>query len=244
MGRRLRLHEGKAWIYSCVFILSTAGGHTSLLGFGVPFGSGSLQVGEKAILKCRSDYAYGQNPPPGGKIGPGDTLLFDVELLGFHEKKKERWEMDDDEKVAEADRLKDEGNAAFKANNFHEAVSKYNEAAEYVQFVTSATDLLVACYGNACMALLKLEDWSAALERANKALEKDPNNLKVLYRRGVARGHLGMPEQGLADLERVLNLDPGNKPAQAEIQKLRRQIAAAAKREKAAFSGLFNRASV
>lgn len=57
----------------------------------------------------------------------------------------------------------------------------------------------------------------------------------------TARGRLGMPEEGLADLERVLNLDPANKTAQVEMQKLRRQIAVAAKREKAAFSGFFNK---
>lgn len=50
-----------------------------------------------------------------------------------------------------------------------------------------------------------------------------------------------MPEEGLADLERVLSLDANNRPAQVEIQKLKRQITAAAKREKAAFSGFFNK---
>ena len=134
-------------------------------------------------MKCRSDYAYGASPPPGGKIGPGDTLLFDVELLGFHEKQKEKWEMDDQEKIAEANRLKEEGTEAFKANQFEEAVSKYNQAVEFVQFVNSATTLLVACYSNASMAYLKLEDWGNALDKASKALEKEPQNVKVLYRR-------------------------------------------------------------
>ena len=59
--------------------------------------------------------------------------------------------------------------------------------------------------------------------------------------RAVARGHLGMPEQGLVDLELVLQLDPTNKSAQVEVQKLRRQIATAAKKERAAFSGFFNK---
>lgn len=39
-------------------------------------------------------------------IKAGDTLLFDVELLGFHEKAKERWEMSAAELMAEALKMK------------------------------------------------------------------------------------------------------------------------------------------
>lgn len=39
-------------------------------------------------------------------IKAGDTLLFDVELLGFHEKAKEKWEMSAKELMAEATKLK------------------------------------------------------------------------------------------------------------------------------------------
>jgi hypothetical protein len=41
-----------------------------------------MTVGEKAVLTCRSDYAYGQR----GYLPTtpaGATLLFDVELLSF-----------------------------------------------------------------------------------------------------------------------------------------------------------------
>lgn len=39
-------------------------------------------------------------------IKAGDTLLFDVELLGFHEKAKERWEMSAAELMEEAIKTK------------------------------------------------------------------------------------------------------------------------------------------
>ena len=45
-------------------------------------GFAAMKRGEKAILTCRSDYAYGdQGSPP--KIPGGATLLFEVELIGF-----------------------------------------------------------------------------------------------------------------------------------------------------------------
>lgn len=42
----------------------------------------------------------------GGVIKPGSTLLFDVELLDFYEKAKERWEMSAAELMAEALKIK------------------------------------------------------------------------------------------------------------------------------------------
>merc|ERR1711879_779994 len=45
-------------------------------------GIGLMQVGEKAILTCTPDYAYGSRgfPPV---IPPNSTLVFEVELLGI-----------------------------------------------------------------------------------------------------------------------------------------------------------------
>ena len=51
-----------------------------------------MKVGEKAKLVIRSDYGYGdQGHPP--TIPGKATLVFDVELLGFQEKEKQKWEV-------------------------------------------------------------------------------------------------------------------------------------------------------
>jgi tetratricopeptide (TPR) repeat protein len=91
-------------------------------------------VGEKAILKCRADYAYGDSPP-GGSIPPGATLLFDCELVGFAPKKKEKFEMSTAEKVAEATALKEQGTALFKAGQFAEAAAAYVEGVSYLEYL-------------------------------------------------------------------------------------------------------------
>jgi FKBP-type peptidyl-prolyl cis-trans isomerase FklB len=46
-----------------------------------------MPVGSKWQLFIPADLAYGDQPPPGSDIGPGDTLIFDVELLSIGEKK-------------------------------------------------------------------------------------------------------------------------------------------------------------
>ncbi len=47
------------------------------------FSEGLMQIGEggKIILFIPSDLAYGNNPRPGGVIQPGDTLIFECELI-------------------------------------------------------------------------------------------------------------------------------------------------------------------
>jgi len=89
-------------------------------------------VGERAILKCRADYAYGeQGSPP--KIPSNATLEFDCELLSFGAKKKAVWEMSKNERLAEATAEKEKGTEAFKAGKFAEASDAYQEAARYLK---------------------------------------------------------------------------------------------------------------
>ena len=51
-----------------------------------------MKIGEKAKLVIRSDYGYGDRGHP-PTIPAKATLIFDVELLGFQEKEKEKWEV-------------------------------------------------------------------------------------------------------------------------------------------------------
>lgn len=114
-----------------------------------------MKVGEKAILRCRSDYAYGKTGSP--PVIPADaTLDFDVELLGFGPKKKERWEMSPAEILESATKLKDEGTALFKQKEFEEACGLYEEAAELLAqkddndyMTVEAKTIWIACKLNA-----------------------------------------------------------------------------------------------
>jgi FKBP-type peptidyl-prolyl cis-trans isomerase len=47
-----------------------------------------MPVGSKWQLFIPTDLAYGDNPRPGGVIGPGDTLIFEIELVSIGEEKK------------------------------------------------------------------------------------------------------------------------------------------------------------
>ena len=72
-------------------------------------------------------------------------------------------------------------------------------------------------------------------------LSKDPNSVKALFRRAVARNHLGMEEEALVDLQKALILDPNNAPVKAEIAKSKKQIAAANKKDKGKYGNMFSK---
>ena len=88
-------------------------------------GVATMHRGEKAVLYCRSDYAYGDSGSP-PKIPGGATLKFEVELLDWGEKEKERWEYSAREKIEQAAELKAEGGTAFKAGEW-EAAARHEE---------------------------------------------------------------------------------------------------------------------
>jgi FKBP-type peptidyl-prolyl cis-trans isomerase len=43
-----------------------------------------VPIGSRVVLECTAADAYGDAPQPGGKIKPGDALLFVVDVLDAH----------------------------------------------------------------------------------------------------------------------------------------------------------------
>lgn len=214
-------------------------------------GFASMKVGEKAILKCRYDYAYGETGSP-PTIPPKADLFFDVELLGFREKPKERWQMTPEERVKEAEKMKAAGTSLFKEKRFEEAAAQYEQAAEFaVDEGISGDDipeaerpLYVSCFGNAAMCYIKLKSWPDAIRTCDQVLGIDAEstqNIKALYRRGVARLHLGLFKEAKADLMAAYKIDNANKDVRKALKQLKEASAAAKKKEKAAFGGMFGR---
>jgi len=217
-------------------------------------GFASMKVGEKAMLKIRYDYAYGASGSP-PDIPPKADLFFDVELLGFKEKPKERWQMSPEERVAEAEKMKASGTELFKEKRFEEGAAQYEESALFAvdEGITgndvpeTERPLYVSCFGNAAMCYIKLKSWPDAIRTCDKVLEIDAeaeSNIKALYRRGVARMHLGLYKEAKSDLMDAYKLDNTNKEVRKAIKQLKEESQKAKEKEKAAFGGLFGRVDV
>jgi len=213
-------------------------------------GFASMKVGEKAILKIRSDYGYGKSGSP-PKIPADANLLFEVELFGFKEKQKEKWELSPEEKIEKANELKQEGTEFFKSQKYDKAAAKYEEAAGYAfddedgEIVPDDDKaLLISCWSNAAMCYIKLKQWSEAIHASNEVIKVDENNLKALYRRGLAKLNSGSLKEAKIDLMAAYKIDSKNKDIRAAITKLKKAFEESKRKEKAAFGGCFGKVSM
>ncbi|XP_061839609.1 RNA polymerase II-associated protein 3 [Nerophis lumbriciformis] len=108
---------------------------------------------------------------------------------------------------------KDRGNAYFKEGKYEAAVECYSRGME-------ADNFNVLLPANRAMAFLKMEKFKEAEEDCTKAITLDKTYSKALARRAMARVALGKPEEAKQDFQEVLKLEPGNKQALNELQKL------------------------
>merc|ERR1712238_372632 len=103
--------------------------------------------------------------------------------------------------------------------------------------------LYVSCWANAAMCYIKLKSWPDAIRTTDHVLEIDSekSNIKALYRRGVARTHLGMHKEAKIDLMDAYKIDNKNKEVRKALAQLKEEVAKAKKKEKAAFGGIFGK---
>ena len=87
-------------------------------------------------------------------------------------------------------KLKEEGNAAFKACDYEEALLKYTEA---IQLTEKDADKSLFLKNRAAVNL-KTENFRAVVDDCTKALELTPNDPKALYRRCQAYESLDKAE--------------------------------------------------
>lgn len=216
-------------------------------------GFASMKVGEKAVLEIQPDYGYGATGSP-PKI-PGNAVLhFEVELLGYQEKLKEKWEMTTEERLEKAKKLKTEGTELFQKQLFDQAVVKYATAAEYaVDEGITGNDvpdeerpLYVSCLSNAAMCYIKTKDWTEATKACNSVLEIDSEatNIKVLYRRALARMNMGFLKESKEDLMTAYNIDNTNKDVRKALATLKEKMAEAKTKEKQAFGGFLSKVDI
>ncbi|XP_055367090.1 RNA polymerase II-associated protein 3 isoform X2 [Betta splendens] len=121
--------------------------------------------------------------------------------------------MEEQQKRQEAVVQKDRGNAYFKEGKYEVAVECYSKGME-------ADCMNVLLPANRAMAFLKLERYKEAEEDCTKAISLDGTYTKAFARRATARVALGKLEEAKKDFQEVLKLEPGNKQALNELQKL------------------------
>ncbi|XP_072311154.1 RNA polymerase II-associated protein 3 [Eucyclogobius newberryi] len=122
-------------------------------------------------------------------------------------------QIEEQQRKQEAVLQKDRGNAYFKEGKYEAAVECYSRGME-------ADSMNVLLPANRAMAYLKLERFKEAEEDCTTAISLDNTYSKAFARRATARVSLGKLEEAKKDFQAVLKLEPGNKQALNELQKI------------------------
>lgn len=121
--------------------------------------------------------------------------------------------------------MKDTGNTLFKGGQVEDALSSYEGAIDAIKGLPEKeqTDnekvkpVLVALHGNVCMCRVKSQDWEGSISSADEVIKRDSNNVKALYRRGLAKMKVNRLDGARSDLNAALRIDPNNAPAKKEL---------------------------
>eukprot|EP01135_Chromosphaera_perkinsii_P008728 Nk52_evm61s1444 gene=Nk52_evmTU61s1444 len=154
----------------------------------------------------------------------GKPLCFEIELKSierFGEFKRENWEVSMEEKRRLVPQHKADADRMVKEGEFKEASELYFTALTYMEEFRNATMKdadtdaqkkvemdMIPFQSNYTLCLLKMKDYDAVIRNATLILEKDPDNVKALFRRGQAEASRGRElEKAIEDLDLALKLD-------------------------------------
>ncbi|XP_072755798.1 peptidyl-prolyl cis-trans isomerase FKBP4 [Anoplolepis gracilipes] len=157
------------------------------------------------------------------------TVKFEITLIKC-ERNKPIWEWNAEEKYEIALRYKERGVELFKDSRITDAFYKFSKACKILitlepianleldkQLESNINGLRLALYNNMAMCHLSRKNYEHTITLCNKVLCKDKNNVKALYRRGMAYGYMNNNEKAVADLKEILTLEPNNNAAKEQF---------------------------
>ena len=99
--------------------------------------------------------------------------------------------------------LKDRGNQLFKEKKYEEAASEYSEALS----ADCPEDLRATLLFNRATCWFYLGDYEDCANDCSESLKLNPQYVKALYRRALAREQLGQLQEAVADFDALFALD-------------------------------------
>jgi DnaJ family protein C protein 7 len=118
--------------------------------------------------------------------------------------------------VQKLDRMKEEGNSAFKAGRLEPAIAKYTEALE---IDPSNRSLNAKLLQNRAQCKIKLRKYEDAISDAERAVSLDPGYTKARKTKANALGQSGKWEDAVKEWKSIQELDPEDRTIQKEIRK-------------------------
>ncbi|CAG9462720.1 unnamed protein product [Pedinophyceae sp. YPF-701] len=204
-----------------------------------------MKRGEGGELIARAGSAYS-----------AEGAVFELEMIEFR-RDKNMWEMEAEEKLAAAEKAKEEGNAFFKEHRWQLAKSRYEKGirlagdesggaggpgAQYHDTDGTHPDfrtLARMCRLNLAACLLRLSDFRAAEAACTTVLDQDAENVKAFFRRAQAFAGQQEYESAARDLKRLLELDPSNQSAVQELKRVKEADRKLGQQQKGMYARMF-----
>ncbi|KAG5321312.1 FKBP4 isomerase, partial [Pseudoatta argentina] len=156
-------------------------------------------------------------------------VKFEITLI-LCKRHKPVWDWSAKEKYQIALRYKERGTELFKEFRIIDAFRRFSKACKLLitlepiadleldkQLEYNINNLRLALYNNMAICQLKRKNYQHVVTLCTKVLNKDENNVKALYRRGVAYGNMGDNEKATIDLKTVLTLESTNHSAKEQF---------------------------
>ena len=131
--------------------------------------------------------------------------------------------MSTEERIAEAKKHKEAGNAAIKAKEPEQALAAYMEAVRHLDglevdysdesdpVAVDAKQLKLSLELNLALVHTNMGNFSSAVSSSQEAMRIDATSTKAMYRCGVALRHLGEFADSKACLRRAVEVNPKDK---------------------------------
>eukprot|EP00879_Flechtneria_rotunda_P002973 GHRR01003190.1.p1 GENE.GHRR01003190.1~~GHRR01003190.1.p1 ORF type:complete len:634 (+),score=228.22 GHRR01003190.1:2740-4641(+) len=171
--------------------------------------------GEVANARCQPKYAYQNHPdiPPG--LDPTQPVEFQVQLISFE--REGYWQnLGWAERWALAERIKEKGNALFKQKKYHYAHSRYTHLLRLIEStrdfeeqeqVEKADAYKATLLSNLALVTFQQGEYARCIEWCDKALQGEPDNAKVMFRKGKALSMKGDYEEADEHLAAAAEMD-------------------------------------
>ncbi|XP_029286972.1 peptidyl-prolyl cis-trans isomerase FKBP5 isoform X2 [Cottoperca gobio] len=219
---------------------------------GVPLGvdraMDKMQKGECCVLYLKPKYGFGSEGKPEFKIGPDKDIVYEVTLKGF-QRAKESWEMDLPEKLDLAAGVKHKGNQYVEAGRYNQAIIQYQRVVSWLEMECGTgmeqhkriKSYMLTSHLNLALCFLRTKEFSQVVDNCNKVIELDENNEKALYRRGEARLLRNEFTMAMEDFQQVLQVNPSNRAAHAQISICQSKMKAHYEQDKKIYANMFQK---
>ena len=149
------------------------------------------------------------------------SALFTIELISF-DMGKTSYNMTLQDRVDEANRVKNAGTSLFRKQLYKRALEKYESANQTLHPVsddpTNFRPVHLALLANITLCHMKMEQWHEGATFAGKILEQNPAEVKALYRRGQCKRNMSDLFSAAEDLNSAKEILEGKTDENSKAQ--------------------------